>query len=95
VASTLVPSRWVIVPPDGNLGSYLSSLERLLERDDDVFWPTHGPPVTDPEPLPDGYPLWDLQNCIVTPHIAGVPREALRRLGMTVAQRIIDELKDQ
>ena len=26
--------------------------------------------VTDPEPLPDGHPLWDLQNCIVTPHTA-------------------------
>jgi phosphoglycerate dehydrogenase-like enzyme len=26
--------------------------------------------VTDPEPLPDGHPLWDLTNCIVTPHTA-------------------------
>lgn len=26
--------------------------------------------VTDPEPLPDGHPLWDLSNCIVTPHTA-------------------------
>jgi phosphoglycerate dehydrogenase-like enzyme len=24
--------------------------------------------VTDPEPLPDGHPLWSLPNCIVTPH---------------------------
>jgi D-3-phosphoglycerate dehydrogenase len=31
-------------------------------------------------------------NCIVSPHIAGVPREALRRLGLTVAQRIVAEL---
>ncbi|MBV8464020.1 MAG: hypothetical protein JO368_12045 [Acidimicrobiales bacterium] len=26
--------------------------------------------VTDPEPLPDGHPLWDAPNCIVTPHTA-------------------------
>ena len=26
--------------------------------------------VTDPEPLPDGHPLWELPNCIVTPHTA-------------------------
>lgn len=26
--------------------------------------------VTDPEPLPDGHPLWSLPNCIITPHTA-------------------------
>ena len=26
--------------------------------------------VTDPEPLPDGHPLWGLPNCIITPHTA-------------------------
>ncbi len=26
--------------------------------------------VTDPEPLPDGHPLWDLENAIVTSHTA-------------------------
>jgi phosphoglycerate dehydrogenase-like enzyme len=26
--------------------------------------------VTDPEPLPDGHPLWELSNCIITPHTA-------------------------
>lgn len=26
--------------------------------------------VTDPEPLPDGHPLWDLDNCIIAPHAA-------------------------
>ncbi|MEN0136139.1 MAG: D-isomer specific 2-hydroxyacid dehydrogenase family protein, partial [Rhodococcus sp. (in: high G+C Gram-positive bacteria)] len=26
--------------------------------------------VTDPEPLPDGHPLWTLPNAIVTPHVA-------------------------
>jgi phosphoglycerate dehydrogenase-like enzyme len=26
--------------------------------------------VTEPEPLPDGHPLWEMDNVIVTPHIA-------------------------
>jgi phosphoglycerate dehydrogenase-like enzyme len=26
--------------------------------------------VTDPEPLPEGHPLWKLSNCIITPHTA-------------------------
>jgi len=29
--------------------------------------------VTDPEPLPDGHPLWTLPNCIITPHVANTP----------------------
>jgi phosphoglycerate dehydrogenase-like enzyme len=27
-----------------------------------------GVDVTEPEPLPDGHPLWSLHNCIITPH---------------------------
>ena len=26
--------------------------------------------VTDPEPLPEGHPLWGLSNCLITPHTA-------------------------
>ncbi|MDQ1583634.1 MAG: hypothetical protein QOF36_1688 [Microbacteriaceae bacterium] len=32
-----------------------------------------GVDVTDPEPLPDGHPLWSEPNCIVTPHAADTP----------------------
>ncbi len=28
--------------------------------------------VTDPEPLPEGHPLWHCANAIITPHITGV-----------------------
>lgn len=38
----------VISPPDGNMGDYMRSLELLLERDDAIFYPTHGPPVREP-----------------------------------------------
>lgn len=29
--------------------------------------------VTDPEPLPDGHPLWDEPRCVITPHMADTP----------------------
>ena len=33
--------------------------------------------VTDPEPLPDGHPLWGFENCIITPHVANTPEMAV------------------
>ncbi len=45
----------VIAPPDGNMADYLKSLRRLLERDDAVYWPTHGPAVEDPIPFVRAY----------------------------------------
>lgn len=41
----------VIAPPDGNMKAYMDSLRLLLTRDDEIYWPTHGPPVTDPKPF--------------------------------------------
>ena len=38
----------VISPPDGDMQAYLRALRRLLERDDATYWPTHGPPITQP-----------------------------------------------
>lgn len=39
----------VIPPPDGDLGSYLSSLRRLLGRSqDEQYFPGHGPAIHDP-----------------------------------------------
>lgn len=46
----------VISPPDGDLGEYMASLERLLERPHDQrYLPTHGPPVEDPHALVRAY----------------------------------------
>ncbi len=45
----------VIGPPDGSLGQYLSSLRLLLERDDMLYRPTHGPVVTEPQALVSSY----------------------------------------
>lgn len=29
--------------------------------------------VTDPEPLPEGHPLWDQSRAVITPHVANTP----------------------
>lgn len=41
----------VISPPDGDMADYLRSLEKLLQREDARYYPTHGPPIDDPLPL--------------------------------------------
>ena len=38
----------VIAPPDGDMGDYLASLDKLLARDDDIYLPTHGAPIKNP-----------------------------------------------
>jgi glyoxylase-like metal-dependent hydrolase (beta-lactamase superfamily II) len=38
----------VVAPPDGDMGDYLASLEKLRERDDRLYYPTHGSPILDP-----------------------------------------------
>lgn len=39
----------VIGPPDGNMTDYMNSLELLLHRDDEIYWPTHGTCINDPK----------------------------------------------
>ncbi|TFH25395.1 MAG: beta-lactamase-like protein 2 [Myxococcales bacterium] len=34
-----------VIPPDGDLGAYMVSLQRLLEIDVDVIYPAHGPVI--------------------------------------------------
>ena len=45
----------VIAPPDGNMGQYFASLRLLLERDDDIYHPAHGPARRDPKSLVRAY----------------------------------------
>jgi glyoxylase-like metal-dependent hydrolase (beta-lactamase superfamily II) len=41
----------IVSPPDGDMGDYMRSLEKLLTRDDALYYPTHGPGITDPHPF--------------------------------------------
>ncbi|MBH1998153.1 MAG: MBL fold metallo-hydrolase [Sphingomonadaceae bacterium] len=44
----------VISPPDGDMSAYMRSMQRLLERDDSVYYPAHGEPVENPQRLVRG-----------------------------------------
>lgn len=41
-------STTVIAPPDGDMTAYFASLDTLLQRDDKVYFPAHGPAVEKP-----------------------------------------------
>ena len=41
-------STTVVSPPDGDMTDYMASLDRLLERDDGLYLPAHGPAVERP-----------------------------------------------
>jgi phosphoglycerate dehydrogenase-like enzyme len=44
--------------------------------------------VTDPEPLPDGHPLWALPNVLLTPHVGDTPEMAVPLLGARVRENV-------
>lgn len=39
----------IVAPPDGAMGPYMASLERLRARDDLRYWPGHGGPIDAPQ----------------------------------------------
>ncbi|MGE4252749.1 MAG: MBL fold metallo-hydrolase [Parvibaculaceae bacterium] len=45
----------VIAPPDGHMGQYFAALRLLLERDDDIYHPAHGPSRRNPKALVRAY----------------------------------------
>jgi glyoxylase-like metal-dependent hydrolase (beta-lactamase superfamily II) len=42
-------STTVVFPPDGDMAAYMASLDKLRKRDDRIYFPAHGPPVTNPK----------------------------------------------
>jgi len=44
--------------------------------------------VTDPEPLPDGHPLWQAPGLLLTPHVGGAVDEAIERAYGVVREQL-------
>jgi phosphoglycerate dehydrogenase-like enzyme len=47
-----------------------------------------GVDVTDPEPLPKGHPLWQFNNVMITPHIAGRSDHDNERMTGTIKENV-------
>jgi glyoxylase-like metal-dependent hydrolase (beta-lactamase superfamily II) len=41
-------STTVVSPPDGDMAAYMASLDRLIARDDRIYYPAHGDPIESP-----------------------------------------------
>lgn len=48
-------STTVVSPPDGDMAAYIESMHKVIGRHDEILWPTHGGPVTDPRPFLQAY----------------------------------------
>ena len=51
--------------------------------------------VFEPEPAPDTNPLYQLPNVIVTPHLAGVTGEAVKRMAIGAAEQVLQVLRGE
>ena len=47
-------STTIVSPPDGNMTAYMASLEKLMGRDDRVYYPGHGEAIEKPQRLVRG-----------------------------------------
>ncbi|NBB52453.1 MBL fold metallo-hydrolase [Rhizobium sp. CRIBSB] len=48
-------STTVVAPPDGDMGAYMASLEKVMARSFSTLWPTHGAPILAPGPFLEAY----------------------------------------
>jgi glyoxylase-like metal-dependent hydrolase (beta-lactamase superfamily II) len=55
-------STTVVIPPDGHMGSYMASLDKLRARSETIYHPAHGEPVDDPQRLLRGLLTHRLQR---------------------------------
>jgi phosphoglycerate dehydrogenase-like enzyme len=44
--------------------------------------------VTDPEPLPEGHPLWSEPRCLITPHTANTQEMARPHLVARITENV-------
>ncbi len=82
--AAMEPCAWLVNVGRGGLVD-TSALVRAL-RDGQIAGAALD--VTDPEPLPAGHPLWDLPNCLITPHTADTEEMTRPLLAVRIADNV-------
>lgn len=80
----LAPGAWLV---NVARGEHVNT-EALVRALDDGHLGGAALDVTDPEPLPDGHPLWNRPNVIITPHTANTPEMAKPLLSRRIRENV-------
>ena len=68
-------------------GAVVDTLDLVTALNDEVIAGA-GVDVTEPEPLPDGHPLWTAKNVIVTPHTADTNAQVVRLFSVRIKENL-------
>lgn len=68
-------------------GAVVNTLDLVAALNDEVIAGA-GVDVTDPEPLPDGHPLWSAKNVIITPHTADTNAQVIRLFSVRIKENL-------
>jgi phosphoglycerate dehydrogenase-like enzyme len=68
-------------------GQVVNTLDLVQALNDGIIAGA-GVDVTDPEPLPDGHPLWSAKNVIITPHTADTNAQVVRLFSLRIKENL-------
>lgn len=68
-------------------GAVVNTIDLVTALNDEVIAGA-GVDVTDPEPLPDGHPLWSAKNVIITPHTADTNAQVIRLFSVRIKENL-------
>jgi len=68
-------------------GAVVNTMDLVTALNDEVIAGA-GVDVTEPEPLPDGHPLWTAKNVIITPHTADTNAQVIRLFSVRIRENL-------
>jgi phosphoglycerate dehydrogenase-like enzyme len=68
-------------------GAVVNTMDLVTALNEEVIAGA-GVDVTEPEPLPDGHPLWTAKNVIITPHTADTNAQVIRLFSIRIRENL-------